>query len=271
MSKYVDILKYLINEYIVKRIHQTHCYDYPSVNNGWIKYYDNPVIGQNLTYSVFDPYVYRCGNGVLHMLVSERNHHSIVILESKDGVKWHNEITAIAGIKGTWEEKVNRGCVITLDDTEYLWYTGQIGQHSAIGLARRRKGSNDRFTRVQDNPVLEPGLTHEGLSAMNPCVLWDDSRLCFRMWYAAGETYEPDVICYAESSDGYNWKKNPVPVLKKYPEHKWESAKVGGCHVVRQSDGTFIMYYIGYQNVDVARICYATSKDGIIWNRDENN
>lgn len=31
------------------------------------------------------------------------------------------------------------------------------------------------------------------------------------------------------------------------------------------------MYYIGYQNVDVARICYATSKDGIQWNRSEDN
>ena len=31
------------------------------------------------------------------------------------------------------------------------------------------------------------------------------------------------------------------------------------------------MYYIGYQNVDVARICYATSKDGIHWVRKDNN
>ena len=36
-------------------------------------------------------------------------------------------------------------------------------------------------------------------------------------------------------------------------------------------DGTYIMYYIGYQNLDVARICYAVSTDGIHWCRTDNN
>lgn len=31
------------------------------------------------------------------------------------------------------------------------------------------------------------------------------------------------------------------------------------------------MYYIGYQNIDVARICYATSVDGIHWIRPQYN
>ena len=35
---------------------------------------------------------------------------------------------------------------------------------------------------------------------MNPFVMYEDGK--FKMWYAAGETYEPNVICYAESDDG---------------------------------------------------------------------
>ena len=91
------------------------------------------------------------------------------------------------------------------------------------------------------------------------------------MWYAAGENYEPDVIFYAESTDGDHWKKRQEPVLTKLESHEWEKAKVGGCDVKLKADGTYEMYYIGYQNVDVARICYATSKDGLDWNRSDNN
>lgn len=91
------------------------------------------------------------------------------------------------------------------------------------------------------------------------------------MWYAAGENYEPDVLFYAESIDGENWTKIEQPVLSKLESHPWECAKIGGCDVKLREDGSYEMYYIGYQNVDVARICYATSTDGIAWNRSDNN
>ena len=102
-------------------------------------------------------------------------------------------------------------------------------------------------------------------------IVWNEEKHCFQMWYAAGDNYEPDVLFYAESKDGDKWIKHPEPILTKLPSHEWEKAKVGGCDVKRKSDGTYEMYYIGYQNVDVARICYATSKDGIHWDRTDNN
>jgi predicted GH43/DUF377 family glycosyl hydrolase len=91
------------------------------------------------------------------------------------------------------------------------------------------------------------------------------------MWYSAGDTYEPDFICYAESADGISWKKNDTPVLSKYLDHVWEKYKVGGCCVRKNTDGLYEIYYIGYQNLDVARICYAHSKDGKNWTRDDEN
>ena len=51
------------------------------------------------------------------------------------------------------------------------------------------------------------------------------------MWYSAGDNFEPDVICYAESSDGISWLKYEKPVLAAYAPHLWEKKKVGGCCV----------------------------------------
>lgn len=89
------------------------------------------------------------------------------------------------------------------------------------------------------------------------------------MWYSAGETYEPNVINYAVSSDGINWKKRNTPVLEK-GSAEWEKDRIGGCQVIKDAD-EYTIYYIGYQNIDLARICYAQSKDGINWIRPQNN
>lgn len=79
------------------------------------------------------------------------------------------------------------------------------------------------------------------------------------MWYAAGEGYEPDVICYAESKDGKHWVKRTKPIKCADPEIAYEKSKVGACDVIRSSDNKYVMAYIAYQNVNVSRICLAYS------------
>lgn len=148
-----------------------------------------------------------------------------------------------------------------------MWYTGMNNAESRIGLAVSKDGIN--FKRSLHNPVLLPELDFENKSVMNPCVLWDEQKNLFRMWYSGGEKYEPDVICYAESKDGVSWAKNTAPVLTKGLE-EYDKYKVGGCDVHKTANG-YVMYYIGYQNLDNARICKATSKDGINWRRSTSN
>ena len=61
--------------------------------------------------------------------------------------------------------------------------------------------------------MIKPVYFFEGKSVMNPHVIYDNEAKIFKMWYAEGETYEPDVICYAKSKDGINWikyKGNPI-------------------------------------------------------------
>lgn len=250
-------------------LNQQHCYDFPAESNGWKKVGTSPVYGDEITGTVFDPFVIRHENSFL-MVASERKTGSLISLCSADGKNWTKLSTILSGVPNTWESIVNRACVVLVNGTWHLWYTGQNNGKGCIGhLTGKNFGD---FQRPAINkPVLLPTLKAEGFSVMNPCVLWDEAKGVFRMWYAAGEDYEPDVIFYAESKDGDVWKKKEQPVLAKLESHEWERYKVGGCDVKLLDDSSYIMYYIGYQNLDVARICYAKSKDGIKWDRPENN
>ena len=63
---------------------------------------------------------------------------------------------------------------------------------------------------------------------MNPCVIYEDGK--YRMWYAAGETYEPNVLAYAESMDGINWEKKKInPIFTAQEGNYYEQDRVGGC------------------------------------------
>ena len=262
------LLYIIYRHYFNRPINQRHCYDYPSENNGWKKIGNRPVWGNRETGTMFDPYVLRLDSKFL-MVVSARKTKSIILVESTDGECWKSPQLLLTGRDGKWDDIVNRGCLVQHNGKLYLWYTGQYNDKSFIGLAV--SSDNKTYLRIQDSPVLSAEAKHEGQSVMNPCVIWDEKENIFKMWYSAGETYEPDVSCYAERIDGIRWTKHHKPVLTKYPQHKWEQYKIGGCHVVKQDDDSYLIYYIGYQNIDVARICMAYSHDGINWERDNNN
>lgn len=253
---------------ISRFFNKKHTYDFPPENGGWKK------VGKiNIPEpegSVFDPYA-EASDGKIRLLYSDRARNSIVMTETEDGEIWSNPETVITGKNdGSWENIVNRACLVKKNNCYLLWYTGQFNGKSAIGFAKSSDGKN--FVRYKNNPVLTPKGNYEKSSVMNPCVIWDESESLFKMWYAAGESYEPDVICYAESEDGINWKKYPGNPIFAPSENEYDKCKVGGCDIHRNSDGSYVMYYIGYQNVDNARICLAYSPDGKDhWIRSEDN
>ena len=252
-----------------REINQHHRYDYPFENNGWKKVGSAPVYGDKETGTIFDPQVI-VHNGKFLMTASERKSGCIILLVSNDGIRWEYECTLLQSVPGTWEHVVNRSCLRNINGVWHLWYTGQNGDKSRIG--HLVAPALDKFIRPKINkPVLSPTMDNEGDSVMNPCVILNEQKVKFQMWYAAGETYEPDVLMYAESEDGVSWHKYPKPVLAKDISHPWESYKVGGCDVIRKPAGSYLMYYIGYQNMDVARICFAISNDGLQWERPNDN
>jgi hypothetical protein len=107
---------------------------------------------------------------------------------------------------------------------------------------------------------------------MCPSVLWNEEKRIFQMWYSAGETYEPNVICYAVSADGVTWRKHRAnPIFTADRNLTYEKERVGACQVMPYKGG-YLMFYIGYEDIDTARICAAWSPDGISrWKRFDAN
>lgn len=234
---------------------------------GWVKYKSNPVLGDESTGSLFDPYVMIDKDGTYRMYVSCREKGAIAVTTSKGGINWSElKIVLDRDTSTGWENIVNRATVVYKDGLYHMWYTGQANGISKIGYATSEDGY--KFDRKSE-PVLINEKEWEKYSVMNPDVIYDEEENILKMWYAAGETYEPDVIGYATSDDGINWNKYDENPILKANENKisLDNFKVGGCDVHKISSNSYIMFYIGYINVNNARIFLAKSQDGINWVR----
>lgn len=236
----------------------------------WVKYPGNPVMGSPELGTCFDLNVVPWGTARYNNYFSWRPQNCIALARSADGVVWSEPVRCLeADPESGWEDTVNRASVWFKDGTYHMWYTGQARGFSKIGYATSRDGV--RFVRASKGPVMRSEYPHEGFSVMNPYVRWDNARGRWRMWYASGETYEPNVICYAESADGLVWEKSPLnPIFVK--GQGWDKDRVGGCEVHPLADGRWIMFYIGYSDLHTARIGAAISPDGVRgWTRLQAN
>lgn len=255
VSKVLNRIRRLINK--------RKLYIYPETSCEWVK--SNKALINSELSSYFDPY--SCVvNGKIKIYISRRNDNTIVSFDFVNEELVNEQVALFPSASG-WDSRINRACVLFYNDNYYMWYTGQNSGKSMIGIAISEDGIN--FKRLTNKPIIEPQLPFEKDSVMNPYVLFDESSKTFKMWYSAGETYEPDVICFAESEDGINWVKKEKPVLLK-SNNEYDKYKVGGCDIIKTERG-FTMFYIGYQNLDNARICMAESKDGINWTRIMHN
>ena len=242
---------------------------------GWKKYENNPVLGGEYG-TCFDLSVIQ-DEGVYKMHFSWRPKKSIGFSESEDGFLWSAPGICLGPRKTEqgWEDELNRPAVVKKDGKYHMWYTGQYKAGEADGTSHIFYAVSDdgsSFTRVGDKPVLYPEAPWEKAAVMCPDVMWDEAEQCFKMWYSAGEQYEPNAIGYARSRDGIHWEKyERNPMFYADPDNKWEQHKAAGCHVIK-NDEWYYMFYIGYCNEDYAQIGIARSKNGISdWERHPQN
>ena len=229
----------------------------------------NPLYGSSELGTMFDAYITRT-DGRYRLDVSWRKEKALAVAFSEDGISFTEPQKTLEFDESTgFEDDINRNCVLYIDGVYKMWYTGQAKGRSYICYAESKDGI--KFERRFARPILSPEEDFEGESVMNPCVIYEDG--VYRMWYSAGETYEPNVICYAESEDGVSFKKasfNPILTCEK--NNFYEQDRIGGCQVIRTEDMGYLIFYIGYSDIDTACICCARSEDGISgWERSPLN
>ena len=165
-------------------------------------------------------------------------------------------------------DNVDDPALAKVGTTYYMWYSGtaEDGAPTAIFLATSTNGT--AWTRANGgNPVLRgtPGAFDED-GAYGADVVYDPANQAapFRMWYA-GRAAIFGGIGYATSPDGVTWTKDPTPVVSHGLPGSADSFAAADPTVLL--DGSrWKMWYTG-DDSDKKRIAYATSADGVSWQK----
>jgi len=120
---------------------------------------------------------------------------------------------------------------------------------------------------IQQSPVLSPSLAWEQEGISFPTVILDEP--IYEMWYSGRDSGGSWKIGYATSPDGKNWTKHPQNPLIS-PTQTWEVSHIGGSDVIKENN-SYTMYYHGAPIWPPVNLIYATSSDGITWQKPNDN
>lgn len=179
------------------------------------------------------------------------------------------------GAPGAFDDNgVFQTSVVRLADGRlYLYYVGfelchHIRYRLLSGLAVSTD-DGDSFVRVKTTPILERSEAEPHIRG-GPCVVRDGGR--FRMWYVAGGAWETIAgkampvydIRHAESDDGIRWPEQGRVVL---PVTDAREHGFGRPWLLRDGDGWRMHYSVRLREPLAYRLGYATSADGLHWQR----
>src|SRR5260370_9827536 len=128
-----------------------------------------------------------------------------------------------------------------------------------------------RLTRSPANPIINNTQSYESNRASCRAIVVMGTN-DYRMWYEALDDDQADRIAYATSTDGITWTKYGIVMV---PSQAWENTEISPDSVLYEN-GVFKMWYHGgaqwIGGVYTAResIGYATSPDGLPWNKYSN-
>jgi len=248
----------------------------------WIPFSENPVIDENfdtLSISMERPSIVFDGS-IYHMWYgkSEANGiENIGYATSPDGINWTlvQAVVLEATPNHFDSQNASQGWVIADGDTLKMWYWGEDPSGNNIGYAWSIDGID--WTKVSGSGAGGSvyDLTMDGSAALalaTPCVIKDQGT--YHMWYVRGYIIPPSFsfrIGYATSSDGINWTNVPGSgfdgaVLDFGNSGMFDETMVAWPAVIKSEQG-FEMWYFGLDNLNVARLGYAISSDGVNWVR----
>jgi predicted GH43/DUF377 family glycosyl hydrolase len=248
----------------------------------WNKYTGNPVLdvaspGEWDSWRVGHPDVYFDGTTYkmwyTGTMPTGPPYGLVGLATSTDGINWDKDTSnpILTGDSGAWDsEQVGLPVVIFNDNTYKMWYGGLDANFNfRIGYATSPDGIT--WEKHVGNPVINIGSTGswEEIGVVPSSVIFDGA--IYKMWYDGFDVNFDSRIGYATSLDGITWIKDTLhnPVLPLGPPGSWDDIAVGNADVL--FDGTW--YHMRYSGDNGAsfRIGYATSSDGINWDKDSSN
>ncbi|NQV15682.1 hypothetical protein HQ531_09515 [bacterium] len=192
---------------------------------------------------------------------------------SNDGVSWTETGSPIleVGPAGSFDSAGLKRMSVVHDPSGYkMWYTGVNGAGiHQIGLATSPDGVS--WTKYNQNPVVATGQAGSWFETMANAPSVFKIGGAYHMWFVGANSSGEVGIGYAHSFSGINWIQSQYnPVLVSDPESPWETVGVSLPDVVQLADGSFVMFYMGYDGF-YRQIGMARSTDGINWIKSPNN
>lgn len=240
---------------------------FPESNIGWMKTHASV------------PIAYLLENGLIRIYFSSRDRvnqsqvgYIVIDIRNPSRVLEASDSPVLAkGKAGYFDDSGAMASWIVNDGhLMYMYYIGwnlgiSVPFRNAMGLAV----SNDdglTFSKVSEGPILDRSVYDPCLVA-SCCVLLEHEQ--WRMWYLSGLRWEINNgsakhyyhIKYAESTDGFDWKRSGIVCLDF---NTGDEHAISRPCVVRDED-KYRMWY-SYRG-NLYRIGYAESDDGLSWQR----
>ena len=193
---------------------------------------------------------------------------------SSDGVRWlkseANPVLVRGPIGGYDENMITAPHVLYDGDRSTMWYSAVDFQGNwSINLATSEDGVH--WQKHAANPLLQE--THDGrwdaVYLAEPNVIFDGNG--YRMWYNGASATTETLLGSATSPDGIEWTRfeGDRPVLFPGPEGTWDDFAVARGSVIYDGE-LFKLWYEGHDG-RTWRIGFATSSDGVEWDKFEGN
>lgn len=207
-----------------------------------------------------------------------RSHIGFADVDFSDSYKVINvsdEPVIAPGELGMFDDSgVAMGYYIEIEKIPHIYYLGwnlkvTVPWLNTIGLAKQNLLSG-KFEKVSRAPIMDRN-NEDPFSISYPSILFENGL--YRMWYGSNlnwgkEQHEMNhVIKYAESSDGYNWKRENIIAVDLFHNGEYALSKP---FVVKEKNKYLMWYsYRGKNDIKTYRIGYAESLDGINWVRND--
>jgi hypothetical protein len=188
----------------------------------------------------------------------------------------HSQPVFDVGALGCFDESgVSYPWLVHSEGKIYMYYVGWVAGgktrfQNATGLAIS-EDSGQSFSRVSRAPILQR-TNEEPIGTGSVCVVRESNL--WRMWYTcfvewangAGAAQHYYHIRYAESRNGIDWVRTGHVAIdfENVAEHT-----IGKPMVIKDLDG-YKMWYSYRGGRDSYRIGFASSSDGLTWNRNDS-